>query len=100
MGANQGTFMIIMYGAIFAVIYFFFIRPQSQKAKKEKEFVDSIEKGSKVVTTQGIHGIIEKIEDTSFLLEIDRNVKIRIEKSGISTELTKAIYAPKEDKKA
>ncbi len=85
--------IILMYGAIFAVIYFFFIRPQSQKVKKEKLFVDELEKGDKVVTTQGVHGIIDKVEETSFMLEIDKNVKIRIEKSGISAELTKSIYA-------
>ena len=42
-----------------------------------------------------------RIEDTSLLLEVDRNVKIRIEKSGISAELTQAIYGkPAEEKKA
>ena len=83
---------LLIYGAMFAVIYFFFIRPQSQKVKKEKAFVDGLEKGDKVVTTNGIHGTIDKVEETSLLLEVDRNVKIRIEKSGISAELTQSIY--------
>jgi preprotein translocase subunit YajC len=96
---NNQTVMIALYVAIFAVIYFFFIRPQSQKVKKEKLFVDELQKGDKVVTSQGIHGIIDRIEDTSFMLEIDKNVKIRIEKSGISTDMTKAIYAKDADKK-
>jgi preprotein translocase subunit YajC len=91
--------IILMYGAIFVVIYFFFIRPQSQKVKKEKLFVDEIQKGDKVVTTQGLHGIVDRIEDTSFMLEIDKNVKVRIEKSAISADLTKAIYAKDADKK-
>ena len=77
---------------MFAVIYFFFIRPQSQKVKKEKLFVEEIQKGDKIVTTQGIHGIIDRVEDTSFMLEIDKNVKIRVEKSSVSADLTKAIY--------
>ena len=91
--------IIVIYGAMFAVIYFFFIRPQQQKVKKEKLFVDEIQKGDKVVTTQGIHGIIDRVEDTSFMLEIDKNVKVRIEKSGVSTDLTKAIYPKDGDKK-
>jgi preprotein translocase subunit YajC len=90
----------LIYVAMFGVIYFFFIRPQSQKAKKEKLFVEELQKGDKVVTTGGIHGILDRIEDTSFMLEIDKNVKIRIEKSGVSTELTKAIYAKDADKKS
>ena len=91
--------IFLIYGAMFAVIYFFFIRPQSQKAKKEKLFVEEIQRGDKVVTTQGIHGIIDRVEDTSFMLEVDKNVKIRVEKSAISADMTKAIYPKDGDKK-
>ena len=83
---------------MFVVIYFFFIRPQQQKAKKEKAFVDEIEKGDKVVTTHGVHGVIDRVEDNAFMLEIDKNVKIRIEKSSVSADLTKAIYRQEEKK--
>jgi hypothetical protein len=34
------------------------------------------------------------------MLEIDKNVKVRIEKSGISAEVTKALYPKGDDKKA
>jgi len=89
---DQKIIFPLFYLAIFAVFYFFFIRPQSQKAKKEKLFVEELQKGDKVVTTGGIHGIIDRLEDTAIMLEIDKNVKIRIEKSSVSAELTKAIY--------
>jgi preprotein translocase subunit YajC len=89
-------FVFLLYGAMFVVVYFFFIRPQQQKAKKEKAFVEELQKGDKVVTTGGIHAILDRIEDKSFMLEIDKNVKIRVEKSAISTELTKAIYGKDE----
>ena len=92
--------IMLMYAGVFAVVYFFFIRPQSQKVKKEKLFVDGLTKGDKVITTQGIHGFIDKVEDTSFMLEIDKNVKIRIEKSGISADLTAALNKDSEPKKA
>lgn len=92
--------IFLMYGAIFVVIYLFFIRPQQQKAKKEKSFLEELGKGDKVVTTMGLHGIIDRVEDTSFMLEIDKNVKVRVEKSGISAELTKVLYPKAEDKKA
>jgi preprotein translocase subunit YajC len=90
---------LLYAAAMLAVMYFFFIRPQSQKAKKEKSFVDGLQKGDKVITINGIHGVIDKIDETSLLLEVDRNVKIRIEKSGISTELTQAINGKAEEKK-
>lgn len=93
-------FYIVMYGALLFVLWFFMIRPQSKKAKEQAEFSNSIQKGEKVVTTGGIHGKIARADenDTSVLLEVDNNVKIRIEKSAISMDLTKAAYPA--DKKA
>jgi preprotein translocase YajC subunit len=64
----NASIMLLFYGAIFAVIYFFFIRPQSQKIKEGKKFIDEVQKGDKVVTTGGIHGIIDVVEETTFLL--------------------------------
>ena len=42
----NASIMLLFYGAIFAVIYFFFIRPQSQKIKEGKKFIDEVQKGS------------------------------------------------------
>ena len=85
-------------GAMFLVMWLFFIRPQAKQAKLAKEFQTSIDKGAKVVTTGGIHGKIIKTDETTALLEIDNTVKMRIEKSGISMELTKAAYGEGEKK--
>lgn len=84
------TVMLLFYGAIFAVVYFFFLRPQSQKVKEAKRFLDEVKKGDKVVTVNGIHGTIDEIQDTTFMLRIDSHVRVKIEKSGISAELSKA----------
>ena len=91
--------IIVFYGALLVVIWLFFIRPQTKKAKEQAAFVTQIEKGARVVTTGGIHGKIVKVEENgSVLLEIDNNVKIRIEKSGISMEMTKTAYGGEEKK--
>ena len=98
--------IIVFYGALLVVIWFFFIRPQSKKDKEQAAFVVAIDKGARVVTTGGIHGKIVKVDDNgSVLLEIDNNVKIRIEKSAISMEMTQQAYPtekkaePAEEKK-
>ena len=87
--------MLLFYGAIFAVIYFFFIRPQSQKVKKEKSFIEEIKKGDKIVTTNGMHGVVNKVDETSMLIDLAKDVTVRIEKSGISAEMTQALNAVK-----
>jgi len=93
--AVQQLVMIVM---VVIVFYFFMIRPQMKKAKQEREFKDSIKKGDKVVTIGGVHGKIIEVNEKTFLLEIDQNVKVKIEKSAISAEATKQ-YAPSAEAK-
>lgn len=74
---------------IILVFWLFFIRPQAKKAKQQKNFIDSMGKGEKIVTIAGIHGIINKVnEDGTISLEINPGSYIKIEKSAISMEWT------------
>ncbi len=84
---------LVFLGAMLVVMWLFIIRPQTQQAKKSKEFQEGIEKGARVVTTGGIHGRVLKAEDTTVMLEIDNNTKIKIERSAISMVLTQAAYS-------
>lgn len=75
---------------IMVVFYVFMILPQSRKAKKAKQFLESVKKGDKVVTTGGIHGKIVSINETTFTLETEGSTQFVIEKSGVSAELSLA----------
>ena len=94
-GAGQQLLMILM---IVVVFYFFMIRPQMRKAKMEKTFKESLNKGDKVVTIGGVHGKIIEVQDRTFTLEIDNNVKVKIEKTAISAEATKQYQQPEAKK--
>jgi preprotein translocase subunit YajC len=83
---------LIFMGAIFLVMYFFMIRPQTKKAKEQKNFLDELKKGDRVVTVSGIHGKIASIDGNTLMLEIDSNVKVKIEKAGISLDYTRSAY--------
>jgi preprotein translocase subunit YajC len=96
-GGSSMTSTMILFGGMFAVMYFFMIRPQQKKAKDQKTFQEALGKGDKIVTLSGIHGKIVKVNDSTFELEIANNTVITVEKSVISLEVTKAIY-PKEIK--
>ena len=74
-----------MIVAIFAIMYFFMIRPQQKKQKEIQKFRNSLEPGMEVVTYGGIHGTIKEIDDAKniVVLEIARDVKIKVEKSHI-----------------
>lgn len=91
-GAGSGIepSFFIMMGLVMVVMYFFMIRPQTKKAKEQKNFINEIKKGDKVVTIGGIHGRVVKVNEDTLLLEVDGNTKLKIEKSVISIEFTKA----------
>lgn len=80
---------------IFAVIYFFMIRPQQKKTKEQKVFRDSLGKGDKIVTIGGVHGKIVDMEETTVMIEVEGLNRLKIERSAISSENT-AIAYPKE----
>ena len=88
--------LFIMVGMV-VVMYFFMIRPQAKRAKEQKKFTESIASGEKIVTTSGIHGTINRInEDGTIQLEIARGTFIIIDRSAISMEMTNA-YRKKVD---
>lgn len=75
---------LLFMAAIFAVFYFFIIRPQSKRQKEIQQKVSSMKKGDKVVTNGGIVGTVNSIDDDSLLVEIDNNVKVRFLKNSIT----------------
>lgn len=73
---------------IIVVFYFFMIRPQMKKQKDLKKFRESLAKGDKVVTTGGIYGKIAEIKDNYVLLQVDDNVKLRVDKSAVVKDMS------------
>ena len=75
---------LIMFGMIFAVMYFFMIRPQIKKQKKEREYRSSLKKGDQVVTIGGIHGKITDIKDDTFIIEVHAGNSLKVTKTAVS----------------
>ena len=79
---------IIMIVLIFAVMWFFMIRPQRKQQKELQNFRDSLKKGDKVVTIGGIYGTVCEIKEGTVLIEVDNNVKIRVSKQALVKDFT------------
>ncbi len=71
------------------VFYFFMIRPQQKRQKEQKKFISEVGKGDQVVTVGGIHGKVLSVEDDKVVLEVDRGVKLVVNKSSLSLEASK-----------
>lgn len=80
---------------IAVVFYFFMIRPQTKRMKDQKNFIENLSKGDKIVTVGGIHGKIAEINDDTFLMEIEGGVKMKIDRVSVSLEASKKLNETK-----
>lgn len=83
-----GMSLLLMMLAIFVVMYFLMIRPQQKKQKELVKFRNQLKKGDKIVTIGGIYGTVDDIEERTLLIEVDKNVKIRVDKSSIVKDMS------------
>lgn len=85
---------------MFAVVYFFMIRPQMKRAKQEKTFASELKKGDRIVTKSGMHGRIIDFSDKINAVIIETGAgKITFDRSSISMEMSKKLNEPVAEKK-
>ena len=90
-GEGSSSLMSMLpFIAMIVVLYFFMIRPQRNKQKKEQKFQAEIKKGTRIVTTSGIHGKVADLNDTEGTVTIETGAgKIKFERAAISMEMSK-----------
>lgn len=92
----QGLLPIIL---IFAVFYFFMIRPQVKQRKKEKEFSSTLKRGDKVVTKSGMYGKVLDFNENADTVILETGAgKITFDRSAISLEMSEKRNKPESDK--
>jgi preprotein translocase subunit YajC len=75
---------------VFFVFYFLVFRPQQKKVKQQRDMLNSLRRGDKVVTNGGIVGTISKIvSDTEVMVEVADNLSLRFARSAISDVVSK-----------
>ncbi len=88
-GGAGGLASFVPLILIFGVFYFMLIRPQQKQAKLQRQFLNDMKNGDKVVTKGGIHGTITGLTDSVVTLEIAEKVRIKVTRSSIGSPLTK-----------
>jgi preprotein translocase subunit YajC len=82
-GASPTSSFLIPMLLMVVVFYFFMIRPQMKRQKELTNYRNTLKKGDKVITTGGIYGRVQEVNDQTILLEIDSNVHIKVDKSAV-----------------
>ncbi len=94
-GMDMMPLLLLMMG-IFLGVQFVIVGPKQKKREKEMaSFIDGLANGAKVITSSGIHGKYIRTEENLMVIEIDTNVKVRMEKTALNYEATKAIHGVK-----
>jgi preprotein translocase subunit YajC len=70
--------------AIFAIFYFFIIRPQTKRHKDHQGFVNQLKRGDNVVTSGGIFGTVEGLTDKFVTLEVADGVRMRVLRTHVA----------------
>ncbi|HWV65940.1 preprotein translocase subunit YajC [Chitinophaga sp.] len=98
-GGGSSWVSFLFFGGMILVMWLFMIRPQTKKAKLQKQFIDNLKEGDKIVTIAGIHGKVKKMNDNNtVLMEVSPGTSFTIERSAISMEYTTAQQKPAETK--
>ena len=88
--AGGGMGFLIMMVAIFAIMWFFMIRPQQKKQKEIRNFQNQLQTGTRVVTGGGIYGTVKHIDLNTNKVEVEiaRGVVIEVDKGFVYADAT------------
>jgi preprotein translocase subunit YajC len=78
---------------IFVVFYFLLIRPQQKKMQAHRAMIGAVKRGDKVVTAGGVIGTVAKVDDAELLVEIAKDVRIKVVKGTLSEVIDKTAQA-------
>ena len=98
-GQGGGSLLSLLPPMImmFLIFYFILIRPQQKKQKESRKMLEDLKEGDNVITLSGIHGTVKKLKDDIVVLQIDNNVRIKINRTsiGVTRSRAKAEYVYK-----
>lgn len=91
-GADPFSFLIPM-ALIFLIFYFLMIRPQQRRQKEHEQLLKSIDKGDRIVSTGGLHGVVTGTSDDVLTLEIasvkGERVRVKLDRARVERRLEK-----------
>lgn len=92
-GMEDFLVQVVPLIVIFAVFWFFLIRPQQKRQKEHMKMCEALAKGDEVLTIGGLSGRIESVEEQAILLQVasvdGRPVTVRMQRAAVQAVLPK-----------
>jgi preprotein translocase subunit YajC len=94
-GQEPGIAGLIFPLAILAVFFFLFVWPQHKRSREHKKLVETLSKGSEVVTNGGLLGKVTDLDDNFVQLEVAENVYVHVQRHAVASLMPKGTYKAK-----
>ncbi len=88
---------LLFFVPLILIFYFLLIRPQQQRAKKHTQMVANIKRGDVIVTSGGLIGKVNKVNDNELSVDLADNVRVRVVRSMVMDVRSKADPVPAND---
>lgn len=85
---SGGWLSLVPIVLMILIFYFLLIRPQQKKEKQRQAMINGLQKGDKVVTAGGMHGVIVGVKDDVVTLKVASNTNIDFVKSSIQAKIS------------
>lgn len=75
---------------MFVLFYFLLIRPQQKRQKQVMNMQNSLEKGDKIVTIGGLHGIVDSLDENTIVIRCGDGSRLTYDRSAVRDVIEKA----------
>jgi preprotein translocase subunit YajC len=91
MNQNAAFMQFVPLIIIMGIFYFLLIRPQQKQASERKNMLAALKPGDKVLTNGGLIGLIDAVAGDELQMEIAKNVKVTVVRSGVAGLLSEPV---------
>ncbi|EDL63367.1 preprotein translocase subunit YajC [Bacillus sp. SG-1] len=68
---------------MFVLFYFLLIRPQQKRQKAVQQMQNELQKGDKIITIGGLHGIIDAIEEGTIVVKCGDGSRLTYDRNAV-----------------
>ncbi len=86
---TAGMSQFLVLGGFLLIFYLLIWRPQSKRAKSQRDLIQSIQADDEVITAGGMIGKVVKVTDQFVILKLAENNEAVVQKQAISGSLPK-----------